>query len=453
MFKREIFAYVSAFAVLVLGFSAFLKVSYANTALTLALLITLIDCKAAYRLLSRSVYFWLAALFLLYLLLRSAAQLYQQTDVAMMVGDQLVDYIKFCFIPALVIGYLFYRQPRLIAPALALIPVGLAVRVALLWDEHNGMKILQGLDRATFGDSAGGFGVIGIIAAFCGLFLVHRYLARREARSPWDAAGFWLGLAATVFGLACAFYSQTRAVWIAAGATVPLYILGIALFAYGRRALLIAVGVVLLVGLVAVVPALSDSEIFISRWNQARDGLAILLSGDWAAAEASSIGLRLRMLVEAWSAFLEKPFFGWGLGMDTVVLANSTDDAIADGRFSHFHNQGAWMLVELGVFGLLFYLTALFTPLWYAATHLIRRTSEQPLALFALFCIAAIFISCLSDMPLTGYRGPFMFALIGGSCIYLRFAGTTQARRVSEKSRVEHGDVLEGRDKLPESLR
>lgn len=449
MLRREIIRLLAAVSLLTLGFSSLLKVSHANVALALAALLTVADGKRSYRALSQLAYFWIAAFFLAYVLLRAAFQLLFTPEALPLVSDQITDYIKFCFLPALFAGYLFYRHPRLIIPAIALMPLGFATRIALRWDSENGMRVLRGVERATFGDSAGSFGVLGVTVIFCGLLFIHLslrdYLGDRQIKL-WKLL---LGIVYLIFGIACTFFSQTRTAWIIAAAATPLYIAAIAFLFHGKRGASIAAAAMALLTALAIAPLLSGSEVFIGRWHAAQEGLAMLFSGDWADAGTSSIGLRLRMLDVAWKAFLDKPLFGWGLGTDTAIMAASADPAVAGGGFTHFHNQAAWLLVELGIIGFLLYFCAIFIPMLYVAPCLKEKTDRGPLALFSFFCLASLAAACMTNLPLTSYRGPFLFALTGGICVFLKLARQSgvSSRRMDDgadrrRTSLESGNAL-----------
>ncbi len=70
----------------------------------------------------------------------------------------------------------------------------------------------------------------------------------------------------------------------------------------------------------------------------------------------SAVGARAHMLLYGMNLWLEKPFFGWGVGSSRSLLAQ--DEIIKAGDHPHFHNNYLEILVEQGVVGFSFYFVA-----------------------------------------------------------------------------------------------
>lgn len=80
----------------------------------------------------------------------------------------------------------------------------------------------------------------------------------------------------------------------------------------------------------------------------------------WAIGdtEGATFGLRLSAAISAYLAFLDRPFFGYGLGEALPAAIAYRPDGLGDfSYFAHLHNDYLTHLVAFGVSGLLFLIT------------------------------------------------------------------------------------------------
>lgn len=419
-------------ALLLLGFSAFYKVSYGNLALGLILILALGQYRDFYATMGRTVYFWLCAAFLLWVAARAAAQVFQTPESLILAADESLDYLKFLFLPALLTGYLFVRHPCSIPACIALVPIGFLLRIARDWQEENGNEILLGLDRARFGDSAVNFGFWGVLTLFIGIYFLHRYFSPYRPSTSWGPSEVVFGLAAVALGAACTYYSQTRTAWLVAALLCPIYIFAVILFTVRERRRALLYSGAIATALVAIGLAIAQSDIVVDRWSKAESGITTILEGNWDSIGTSSLELRARMLWEGWNAFLQRPFAGHGLGQDATLLANSADTEITNRGFTHFHNQLFWLLTETGALGGGFGVIGYLLLIRYSMTGFSPERGDIDLKLLIAMSLLALLVFSMVNMPMTSYRGPFIFALLGGAALFIRLRegrgnGQTQA--------------------------
>ena len=94
---------------------------------------------------------------------------------------------------------------------------------------------------------------------------------------------------------------------------------------------------------------------------------------------------------QAWQGFLQRPFLGWGLGTFRLISLRFRDLPIHYSTYTHnFYLQ---ILVELGLFGFLFYLGFLFKALKKVFLLIVKR--KDPL-LIGIFW--ALIFSCLQSV-------------------------------------------------------
>ncbi|QNM96920.1 O-antigen ligase family protein [Chitinimonas koreensis] len=177
-------------------------------------------------------------------------------------------------------------------------------------------------------------------------------------RHGWRRALLWAGAAG---GLATAWLSGSRSVWLAAAA--------LAVWRLGRRrpAALwaLALGALLLLAATGLAPSGAQ------RWQMALSDLQQYRGGN----ADTSLGLRLLMWQEAFAAWQQAPWFGLGVGGFQDWLAA----AVAQGRgpaslltHGHAHNEALNALVSAGLLGL----AATVLLLWLPWRAFARREAE-----------------------------------------------------------------------------
>src|SRR5699024_2190431 len=148
------------------------------------------------------------------------------------------------------------------------------------------------------------------------LFLIYlatnTLLHRSGTRKIIMATLYLLGAILCCYGL---LLSQTRSAWLIGIITIPAYLLTCAYLLdkksthshYTSKALTI-----LIISALSVWIFFGDT--INDRWQEVSDTMPIFINGDWAQAPPKSIGLRLHMIQEAWTAWLTHPILGWGVG-------------------------------------------------------------------------------------------------------------------------------------------
>lgn len=298
------------------------------------------------------------------------------------------------------------RALRRINYVLILALVGFWIRIARHVDMDQVWAIVQGRERAAFGNSAITFGVWSAIAAL-GLALHFHRIGNLQRRFLFYGGCFFLSLAIALHLLGM-LYSLSRANWLAGLLVIPLTL---ALFAVKtdrlNRSVFVKgglVGIFLLAA--AVVPA---KDIFMNRLMEERETLKIILNGD-SDVPSTSWGYRIsmcRIFAEHW---LERPFLGWGPGASEQLLSRYGGLT----NFEHFHNSFFEILIQLGLCGFIFYLL-LFYVLFKASRRgyrLARLPLDTALFLGAGFVFSAIV--AVTDDLLGSRHGAFVLTLAGG---------------------------------------
>lgn len=411
-------------ALLAFAWLTFIDVLRANQALGALFILFLVAGRRCWRELSREPWVGLTFIYLAFIAVHGGVSRFMSpvpSDILLAVS---LDFAKLGFLPALVVAYWGWRWPRLIPTVVWLIPLGFVWRVLSRIDGQDLAILLAGQDRATFGDGAVLFGLWSLIILLFGLYHLARALEqlgeRLTAPSCVRLAGALGLLGFATVGLAV---SQTRTAWVLAAVLVPAQIAAITWFRlkelYGRKGALVT-GAFLL-GVFGIGLA-SLSGPVMQRFSGLGSALAALVSGaETGVSDTTSVGLRLQMLHEGWSAWLERPFFGWGAGADDWVLAQSGNEALVSRGFYHLHNDLLIHLVEYGLPGGLIYIALFLCPTVWLAVAIVRSPTWRAEALTLLLSLAALAGGGLTDRVLMSRRGPFVIALVVGLALAIHW--------------------------------
>lgn len=147
------------------------------------------------------------------------------------------------------------------------------------------------------------------------------------------------------------------------------------------------------------------------RWDHDAPLVATLLSGDWSTIPYTPIGIRLHMLDQGWTWWLERPLFGHGAG----AVARLLDGAATELRpFKHLHNTLIDNLVRLGIVGTVLLqalFVAVFLAFWRQARH---RDTPFPLVAFGFGSLIFAFLFGQADYRMGGWDWRHYWAIIGG---------------------------------------
>lgn len=407
---------VATASLLALAFSALFKVSYANTALALLLIATLLDSNRVWRTIRTWRFTWITLAYLLYLLAHTLWINFDTNSVDWPIWDEAFRYVKIGFLPSLLIGYWIYRLPHLKKHIIMLLPLGFLLRIIYQWDVEYSAKLLNGTSRATFGDSAVSFGLWALISSLFFIYLATNILLHRSGTRKIVIAAFYLlGAILCCYGL---LLSQTRSAWLIGIITIPIYLLTCTYLLdknsthshYTSKALAI-----LTISTLSIWIFFGDT--ISDRWQEVSDTMPIFINGDWAQAPPKSIGLRLHMIQEAWTAWLTRPILGWGVGSSVHLIQEASYEPLVQYEFLNFHNDPLTILLELGIPGFFFFLFIIIYSLlqaYISAKTKGLNTPDKALMILTTTSLVSLVVASISNSVLDSYRGPFVFALLVG---------------------------------------
>lgn len=136
-------------------------------------------------------------------------------------------------------------------------------------------------------------------------------------------------------------------------------------------------------------------------------------------SEDSSFSYRLELLSSAFDTFLNNPIFGIGLGSYKLESIDSNKFIIKEYTVPyHAHNDYAQILVELGILGLLLYLSIFFVLFYYQYKLIIifKSTNSYALVFACIISLFAYLFDSLFSFPFSRavqqIHLSFLFALI-----------------------------------------
>ena len=211
-------------------------------------------------------------------------------------------------------------------------------------------------------------------------------LARAFASQRFDAVRAAVAFA----GLVPIFFSGSKLVWLVTGLGYAAILLW---WAWSWRQWIV-------LGAFAFVAGGGAFALYQTRFVRRRitplvaELTAFASTGD---TSGPTFGLRLSAAVSGFLAFLERPFFGYGLAdVKLAALAHRPDYVTEFTHLWHLHNQYITHMVAFGIFGLLF-LVGLLALFPFAGLRSgdegVKRFGFVAPALIALYMLAAIYFS------------------------------------------------------------
>lgn len=326
-------------------FFFFAPFSTAGTQISLAFIViaALLDWKRMWRHLSREPVFWLILVLTLFILARSYEALQTHPEIADQKNPHWTDFLRTSGLLAVPLGWLLYQHRRHVPYLLCLLVCGFLVGIVYATAPDT-LHTISDMNRHSLGYQPNFLGFLtgGLLIAFLAFAAEGGVPARRPC---------WT-LFLVLFALLsyCLLISASRGAWIAFFTTFLILFLHLA---FSRNRYLpsgtignmpVIVGCLIIIGVAG-----ASSSMILDRFAQVQNELSLLLGGsiDAAAAEGGSVGYRVAMWSEGMSAFVQRPWVGWGPSAALFLL-----DELP---YSHFHNLYLEVAVSFGTIGLLLY--------------------------------------------------------------------------------------------------
>jgi O-antigen ligase len=275
--------------------------------------------------------------------------------------EYTLHYAKIALIP--VVAWWLGGSPRRVTMTLALAVAGFLLGVTFqdggFIDSFAAIKAHQ---RVGLGYK--NWEHVSIYAAFSLLVLLifgHRIL---ELFGRYRAVGLLIVSLSAVYCLIIIIAVQTRATWLGllvagcVGVALRYLILrprGQPESGNGKVRLVSAIGVGL--ALLLAGSALDLGEMINKRLAQERQVFETIMSGDLKDVPLTSVGIRVRIWLQATEWIAERPLIGWGPKARETLFENGELPSVIAQRFGvhHFHNQFLELAVAYGLIGVAFF--------------------------------------------------------------------------------------------------
>lgn len=410
--------FIAGPALLLLAFSALYDVGLANTALAVLLVATLILAPLHGDRLVRDPLLWLTLGFLCWVLLSATLHAQVRPDWSYTIWNTAGDWLLTPLLGSFVVAFWLARHRRLLPWLLVLMVAGYLFRIGERISMVQLEQLVQGTDRATFGDAATNFGTwsLLVLLALVAIFQFLLHIKRRSIRML--AAVLWV--VAVLVAVSGLILSQARGAWLTA-----LMVFPVTLYLFLRERAprrnpgeLLAAAFGLVIVLLILVSVIFGT-VLERRLDDHRETIVQILSGEVHDLPSDSPGYRVRMYFEAVETWWQRPLLGYGPGASEIALAESEDSGIR--RFRDTHNSYLVILTEFGLFGLV--------ALGAFVLVLIERVRRAhragwlctPCASLLLGAALALAVTQLFQYSLHSYRGPFVVALLCGMAWAYRF--------------------------------
>lgn len=404
------------FALLYFALFAFHDVARANQGLLLMALIAVLRYPRELWALRGERMLQLTLLFLVYLVVRAWLATRAFPEQAAQIVDAANNWAITGFLGLVVTAFWLTRTRVRVEWLLGLALAGFIGRILTRLDWSRIGAQLQGFvegpTRATFGYSAVNLGIWSAIALL-GLLVCWRSFLRRRRQPAARVATAALWLACIGVCGAALVFSQARSAWITALLVLPLF----ALFTLHRATRsprhFVAGALVLVIGGAFALAQVAELDLIEQRVAYERQTIEQVLSGDFDALPADSVGLRLAMYRAFWDDWRERPWFGWGPGLMERALDRAGVNAMTEERFTHFHSSYFDVLFQFGIVGALlvggmFWLIVQRTLQSRASGQLSPEVTQCILGGLLIFLIAA-----LVNEPLQSSNGGYLVVLFG----------------------------------------
>lgn len=282
--------------------------------------------------------FWVSLLLGAYILFRSLLAINLSPEIDEMQNPHWSHFLEVMFPGFLLMGWWLARHPHHLFRILVFAVIGLIVGVIY----QVGPQVWNGLaltSRYSFGYSPNYLGMVSGV----GLVVVLVYIANTARINPTNLLLSFILIA--VFGVTL-LVSQSRSAWLAFVVFSCVFFGHVFLVSRDKSHFkFMLIFFVLPSVVLALVYFLGLIPLIVSRLEDERHTLSLLMHGDWreAAQEGRSIGTRLQLWFVGIQAVLEKPLLGWGGGAGQMLLSGS--------GHRHFHNFYIEFLVGYGIIG------------------------------------------------------------------------------------------------------
>lgn len=384
--------------------SGFLSVSGMNLAAFMMLLALMLEPRARLEIFLSNRFFWLLGFFAFYITLQTLFITHSADSFVDLHWERYWELLRLSFIYPLLIAYWLRGRSREIKLGLVLAALGLLIRLVMDID-WIALSENFAFDRLQIGRSP------NMVAMEIALVLFGLAWFATTRHSLMGRLSVKIGLIALSLALfQLLVFSQSRGVWLAlCVAMVPLLPVVFRLLCvkegpgdFGGKKFLAVLSLIL------ILFALNYETL----WNR----IALEMpEGSFASGQfkqelmaSDSAGARLLMWNEAWKAFLDRPFFGQGLGSAPEILQQSGVEAIVD--YPHFHNLYLQLAVGIGGVGMLMLLLILFALIRQAAGHL-RREKGSLLLLWSGLMLIFVIANCF-EYRIRNPGGQFVAAFL-----------------------------------------
>jgi O-antigen ligase len=234
---------------------------------------------------------------------------------------------------------------------------------------------------------------------------------------------------------------QARAAW-AAGAVIGLFFFARLIHGTLRRRTggnlqhELTIALIFLVGTVVILGVFADT--ISNRLLEEHGRYELLIREDVATIEDRSVATRMFMIGVGWSAWLDRPLFGWGPGSSKHLISQADIPKEFQGN-SELHNNYLEILVRLGIIGAL-----LFFGFWFWL--IVRfakcvRTQKIPIDMggFVISVSLLFFIVNFTDTYIDFQFGWFYMMFL---CALLHSPLMRPATRADNSGFLQHARVM-----------
>lgn len=389
--------------------------------LVLMLAALLWNGRLVWRALNRDPVFALLLVWLVYIAARAGVAAWQYPDTAALQLDYFVEYLR--LIGIVLTGWWLGGSARAVKSAAGIALAGLLLYVVLDIGMPGGLSGLP--SRGELSINAQHLGLLALTAIIGLVALAPEWWTGAGGRPGPFRVGAWL--LCLLVALVLVFLSGSRTIWaltLAAALAMAAVQTYRALAPHSRRpvrrgsVIALTIAVVVVGGVVA-----ANHERALSRVTYEAGQYDELLRGDFAAIDTVSMGSRVHLWGLAFDRIADRPVFGWGPGMPSVLIERSQLPERIRERFDHLHNSYLEVAVALGGVGLLLFL-AIWVALFVRVGQALRRdAADGPLTGFVALSVIVFLLASMTEAYVVRQLGWSYTALIGGMLYSLALGG------------------------------
>lgn len=315
----------------------------------------------------------------------------------------------------LLVAWWLHQYRQHLYPALLVLLTGYVLSVLRLTDWESCRGFLEGT-RCGFGFQT----IMGGLLAASGLLgllvFAPKLIGSYRTGIAWfSRLAAWFAL--TLMTAQMVISTQTRSVWLGLALLLPPLLF--ARYWHSLRAMLkgenkrgLLLGVLALITVASIL--LANKNVFDDRLLHVKSSLFTMLTSHFDRVEVGDFSVtgRIFMTKAGIDKWLERPFFGWGTGINAVDFFPDLKEKI--GSMTHLHNTYAELLVRLGLVGAGFYVFAvcLIGRGIYRCHR--RRLIGNDVFYFLLGAAGLLSIWCVSDYQLLSIDWRFYWLVTFG---------------------------------------